>query len=133
MSEVRPDPKPVTVGGIGRPKPPRGQRTRGRKVASTKEWVAIIEAKGIACRLSEAFQADNRGPIEFHHLVSRAQMGDDVADNIVPLCRRCHTAVTHRSMSHLRWLAESLTDAEYAYVVGKLGEGGMQRLFGVLR
>jgi hypothetical protein len=28
-------------------------------------------------------------------------------------------------------LAESLTDAEYAYVVGRLREGAMQRLFGV--
>jgi hypothetical protein len=27
--------------------------------------------------------------------------------------------------------AASLTDAEYAYVIGKLGEAGMERLFGV--
>jgi hypothetical protein len=59
--------------------------------------------------------------------------GDDTADNIVPLGPTCHRKVTERHEIKLRKLAESLTDAEYAYVIAKLGEGGMERLFGVGR
>jgi hypothetical protein len=77
--------------------------------------------------------------MHLHHLVSRAQLGDDVAANLVPLCARCHERVTeHRPIfigglmvDPLPLVAESLTDAEYAYCVGKLGESAMQRLFGV--
>jgi hypothetical protein len=54
-----------------------------------------------------------------------------MADNIVPLCLDCHLAVTLRKPLECRELAESLTDSEYAYVVGKLGEGALGRLFGV--
>lgn len=57
--------------------------------------------------------------------------GDDVADNLVPLRQACHDRVTRRDSGALRDLASNLTDAEYAYVVGKLGEGAMGRLFGV--
>jgi len=72
--------------------------------------------------------------IEFHHLVSRAMGGDDIEDNIVPLCRRHHELVTFSPGGEsTRALAASLTDSEYAYVVGKLGESGPARLFGVGR
>ena len=109
----------------------RGERRKRRYVASTKEWLAIIESKGRVCRLSEAFAWPNSGPVEYHHLVPRSMGGDDVADNIVPLCRNCHKKVTHRAIEQRRWLAESLSPAERAYVVGKLGEGALARLFGV--
>lgn len=49
------------------------------------------------------------------------------------LCRLCHRHVTENSMPYLRPLAASLTDAEYAYIIGKLGEAGPERLFGVNR
>lgn len=66
-----------------------------------------------------------------HHLVARSALGDDVENNLVPLCQIHHGLVTQRVPPMLKLLAESLTSAEYAYVVGKLGEGAMQRLFGV--
>lgn len=125
--DVRPDPKPSTVEGIGRPKPPRGWRTRGRKMATREEWAAIRAAKIRECRICETLI----GPMELHHLVPRSMGGDDVPDNLVPLCRSCHECVTVRISADLRDLAEALTDAEEAYCVGKLGEGALGRLFGV--
>jgi len=106
----------------------RGERRYRRKIASPKQWQAIIAAKGKRCRLcaSPAW-------IQYHHLVPRDRYGDDVEDNIVPLCLVDHELVTRAHRLALYRLGESLTDAEYAYVVAKLGEGGMERLFGVSR
>lgn len=93
-------------------------------------WQAIIAAKRGPCRVCGLGALPH---YHMHHLVPRAQGGDDVADNIAPLCAACHEAVTRLFPAALALLAESLSDAEYAYVVGKLGEGGMERLFGVGR
>lgn len=111
----------------------RGERRYRRKVASPKQWQAIIAAKQGPCRVCCQPISNGRGLglVEFHHLVSRAQGGDDVADNIVPLHNICHGSVTLRAPGALQALSRSLSDAEYAYVIGKLGEGGMARLFGV--
>jgi 5-methylcytosine-specific restriction endonuclease McrA len=114
----------------------RGERRYRRKIASPKQWQAIRAEKldGQPCRV--CFVTEYRpdfGAKELHHLVSRSALGDDVAENLVPLCGSCHQRVTMRQAGALRWLAESLTDAEYAYCVGKLGEGAMERLFGVSR
>jgi 5-methylcytosine-specific restriction endonuclease McrA len=106
----------------------RGERRYRRKVASPKQWQAIIAEKGSACRLYGGLP---RGDVEYHHLVPRSQGGDDVAANIVPLCRGCHVAVTTRDSGALQSLVFNLTDSERAYIIGKLGEGGIERLFGV--
>ena len=127
MVDVRPDPKPVSEGGIGRTKPPRGWRKRGRKMATREEWAQLRAEKVRECRICETLV----GPMELHHLVPRGMGGDDVAANLVPLCAACHDCVTRNVPAALADLAEALTDAEYAYVSGKMGEGAMQRLFGV--
>jgi predicted HNH restriction endonuclease len=111
----------------------RGERRYRRKVANPKKWQAIIAAKGEACRICESWGTVSVFPIEYHHLVPRAHLGDDVADNIVPLCSADHRLVTEGQPSALARLAANLSPAEQAYVVGKLGEGGMERLFGVAR
>lgn len=125
---------------IGDPKPrpksaqlSRGQRRYRRIVASPKQWAAIVEAKQGPCRVCTDPAANGRlyGRIEFHHLVSRAALGDDVADNIAPLCPSCHLLVTQRIAHVLAILAANLTDAEYAYCIAKMGEGAMERLFGI--
>lgn len=72
-----------------------------------------------------------RGPNELHHLIPRSQQGADTFDNLVPLCHDCHEAVTQRRYLECAELAECLTDAEYAHVVQRLGEGALERLFGV--
>jgi hypothetical protein len=113
----------------------RGERRYRRKVASPKQWQAIIAEKGNCCRICGMPSRDVYSRrVQYHHLVSRASaLGDDVAANIVPLCGACHYRVTVRDGVWLHHLAESLSDAEYAYVIGKLGEGALERLFGVGR
>jgi len=113
----------------------RGERRYKRKVASPKQWQAIIAAKTGPCRVCVAPTSNGHGfpVVEFHHLVSRAMGGDDVEDNIVPLCYGCHFCVTTNSPWTLAALAASLTDSERAYTESKLGESGPARLFGVGR
>jgi 5-methylcytosine-specific restriction endonuclease McrA len=125
MTDAKPYPKASQLA--------RGERRYRRKVASPKQWQAIIAAKGAHCRICQYLERPSGYGVEYHHLVSRKQGGDDVGDNIVPLCMAAHYQVTRREPWHLEQLARSLTDAEYAYVIGKLGEGGMERLFGVGR
>lgn len=134
MVDVTPDPKPLSEGGIGRKKPDRGRRRRGRVTASRDEWLRLRATKliGQVCRI-QLEDAPLCPATELHHLVPRSLGGDDVADNLVPLCSKHHRWVTAREQPVLGALGASLTDAEYAYVIGKLGEGGMERLFGVGR
>jgi 5-methylcytosine-specific restriction endonuclease McrA len=100
----------------------RGERRYRRKVASPKQWQAIIAVKGGPCRVcggkpsSNGHQHLQGTVIEFHHLVSRSRGGDDTPDNIVPLCRACHVLITRGDMPTARLLAASLSDAERAYV-----------------
>jgi len=113
----------------------RGERRYRRKVASPKQWQAIIEAKRGPCRVCSTFEGMGifREGLEYHHLVARSAGGDDVQDNIVPLHPTCHERVTRGNAEARYLLGDGLTEAERAYVVGKLGESGMERLFGVGR
>ena len=107
----------------------RGPKRPARIKAARSEWPALRAAKLGPCRCASSWCY---GRIELHHIVPRSLLGDDVADNLVPLCGWHHGCVTRRSAQELVTLAESLTDAEYAYCIDKLGEGAMERLFGVL-
>lgn len=117
----------------------RGERRYHRKAASAKQWQKIIAEKNGPCRICQSLrdagldlaEIPSTQVIEYHHLLSRSLGGDDVADNIVPLCGLDHARVEQRMRTALRTLAESLTDAEYAYLIGKLGEGALERHFGV--
>jgi 5-methylcytosine-specific restriction endonuclease McrA len=71
------------------------------------------------------------GRIQLHHVVPRDFHGDDVADNIAPLCPDCHALVTTRDPDACRAFAASLTDAEYAYLIDKAGEGAAERIYGI--
>jgi 5-methylcytosine-specific restriction endonuclease McrA len=103
----------------------RGTRRYRRKVASPAQWQRIIAAKLGPCRVCVS-PAANGGYdvrpklIEFHHLISRQRGGDDVPDNIVPLCAEHHRLVTEVDRATVRLLAASLTEAERAYVNRKL-------------
>ena len=111
----------------------RGERRYRRKVASAKQWQAIVAAKQGPCRVCVNPQTNGHdfGRITFHHLVSRAHGGDDVADNIVPLHELCHMRVGHYDKLAVRNLLGSLTDAEYAYMIGKGGEDYPERVYGL--
>src|SRR5438045_4126924 len=109
--EARPDPKARTLA--------RGPRRYRRKVASPKQWQAIIAAKLGPCR-SCCKPATNGGGlpvVKFHHVVTREDHGDDVEDNLVPLCEACHIAIHMRWTGPTRRLLWSLSDAEYAYAI----------------
>jgi 5-methylcytosine-specific restriction endonuclease McrA len=115
----------------------RHERRTFRKRATSREWATLRAEKFGACRTCPPPWKPNGGrviaPTELHHVVSRARGGDDVAANLVPLCRDCHACVTAENAVTRAALAASLTDSERAYVVGKLGEDGLARLFGATR
>jgi 5-methylcytosine-specific restriction endonuclease McrA len=112
----------------------RGERRYRRKIASAQEWQRIADAKRGPCRVctDPASNGSRFGLIQFHHIVPRSPWaGDDVADNIAPLCPGCHEDVTRRDGWACRALIESLTDAEYAYAVQKSGESFFVRAYGI--
>ncbi len=103
----------------------RGDRRYKRRVASPAKWQRIIDEKKGPCRVCGGFG------IEFHHLVAKSLNGDDIAKNMVPLCRPCHGLVEARDKAACRALRLSLTDDEYAYCVTKLGEGRFENRYPV--
>jgi hypothetical protein len=69
-----------------------------------------------------------------HHLVKRSQQGDDVDDNIVPLCGSgttgCHGEV-ERSREARSRLREKLTAANVAYCVAKKSQAWLDEHYPV--
>lgn len=121
MTDVTPHPKSVQLA--------RGERRYLRKVASAKQWQKIVVEKDGRCR---CWPVDNcEGPTTFHHVVDRVHGGDDVPNNIVPVCDRHHRFVTARHPAACRSLLASLTDDEYAYALGKQGEDFFERRYGL--
>jgi 5-methylcytosine-specific restriction endonuclease McrA len=113
----------------------RREKRYRRKVVSERTWQRIMDAKRGPCRVCKgttthlpAFQASS---VTWHHVIPRDFHGDDVADNIVPLCFTCHELVTAMRPQACLALCASLTDAEYAYAIGKLGEGAFERVYRV--
>jgi 5-methylcytosine-specific restriction endonuclease McrA len=114
----------------------RGAKRYRRKVASERTWQRICDAKKGPCRVCKypltSFPAFGATTVTWHHVIPRDYFGDDVPENIVPVCFNCHVHLTHRGPEACRALCASLTDAEYAYAVDKLGEGVFERVYGVM-
>ncbi|HJR01066.1 MAG TPA: HNH endonuclease signature motif containing protein [Methylomirabilota bacterium] len=108
----------------------RGERRHHRRKASAGTWQRIIDAKRGPCRCCGQ-PALIGSPIEYHHLIPRAQGGDDVPENIVPVHDVCHAKITERRHGFGTRLCHSLTDEEYAYCIQKGGEGVFERVFGL--
>jgi hypothetical protein len=106
-----------------------------RASLSWEHWhrEAIIAAKGGPCRVCEFLHGDHDTPrdVEYHHLVSREDGGDDIADNIVPVCQFHHHDITRRDHPCGTILLRSLSDAEYAYMVERGGEDYPERAYGI--
>lgn len=116
MSDVRPFPKSAQLG-----------RSPKRHRASKQEWDRIAALKAGPCRV-----CSRRGPfLELHHLVRRGHGGDDVPDNLVPVCRADHEALHSRRPTIGRLLLTRLSDAEYAYMIERGGEDYPERVYGV--
>ena len=109
----------------------RGERRYRRKVASPKQWQAIRAEKIGPCRVCGSAAPKLWRTLDLHHLIPRDRGGDDVADNMLPVHRDCHLLVELRSPRSVRWMLGNLSDAEYAYAVGKAGEDWAERIYGL--
>lgn len=126
----------------------RGPKRYRRRVADHKTWEKIIAEKAGCCRVcgcAENGRVESR--ITFHHVVPRSSpwFGDDVPDNIVPVCLGCHELIERRGDIMLGGrrgvearkrpiaveLIVSLDDSEYAYAVERGGEAFFERCYGI--
>lgn len=67
-----------------------------------------------------------RRPVELHHIVPRSQGGDDLAENLCPLCHDCHTKLEGHETGWERVAASVRAyvignHSRCVYVVGKIG------------
>lgn len=107
----------------------RDQKPPPRIEADWSDWVELRREKLGPCRV-----CTQRGD-ELHHIVPRGRAkrggGDDIADNLVGLCRACHRLVENRDPWARSLLGQRLTVAERAYVVGKRSAYWLERNYGV--
>lgn len=106
----------------------RGVRRYRRKVASAKDWQRLHAEKDGPCRVCSCRPA----AIHLHHVVTREDRGDDIADNLVPVCAPCHDALHRRVATICRLLLTRLSDAEYSYAVERGGEAYFERAYGLV-
>lgn len=104
-----------------------------RKVASRKTWEKLRDERLGPCLIGRYLGVECAKHVELHHVVRRGapHFGDDVADNLVPLCRAHHRKVTDGHSVVLQALAAAIQawePAVYAYAIDKLGEDGFLRL-----
>jgi predicted restriction endonuclease len=115
--------------------PNREQRRRlvrqvpkpAKRIVSKQAGVRKVTLEG-RCRACGHVPAGVPGDaLERAHLVGKGGgRGDDVDDNIIPLCSKCHRSL-HDHDKHWRVVAdavrENLTRDELAYVTRKIGPG----------
>lgn len=73
------------------------------------------------CRIEDCGGVASDG----HHIVYRSMGGDDIEDNLVPLCHHDHMTL-HSAATDDYWIVREeigrmLTDTEISYVIKKLG------------
>lgn len=113
-----------------RPAPSRGGVGRAKRVQPTKASAAVVaairEVKCRSCRL-----CGTPFNVNAHHLIPRSRGGRWHVDNLVGLCGSgttgCHGLVEARDPAACYLLRARLTDSEYAYVIGVMGEGWLDR------
>lgn len=59
---------------------------------------------------------------ELHHILSRGQGGDDVIEDLAPLCASCHRRIEARDVQARAALRGALMPTNLAYLHDKLGE-----------
>ena len=110
---------------------PRDPKPAKRKVANRDEWMMIRATKYGPCRVCGGMRFY---PMGLHHIVPRSQSGDDVPENLVPLCGTgtmgCHGEVENRDKSARAKLRASLTPEEEAYVRERKGAAWLTRNYG---
>lgn len=110
----------------------RGPKRYRRKIASSKQWAAIMAEKvdGRNCRVCGDPNLPGHG-LDSHHVIPRVTpwFGPDVAWNIVPVGHGCHDRITRREPASVRLLLESLDDEEYAAILDVAGEEFFERYY----
>ena len=126
-------PMPLDGPALPNPKPARlPRKPYRRQVASRKQWARIVAEKTGPCRVCGSVENGKvESKIQLHHVVARSHGGADTGDNIVPLCLRCHDAITRREPLPSYGLLLTLTDAEYAYMLERGGELYAERAYGL--
>ena len=140
MTDVQPYTKEMQLG--------RGPKRYRRRVAGEKQWQRLIAEKAGPCRVCGTGENGRvESKITLHHVVPRSSpwLGDDVPDNLVPVCLSCHKLIHERGTIMLGGrrgvdarkrpiaveLIVSLTDTEYAYAVDRGGEAFFERCYGI--
>lgn len=108
---------------------------KGRYRAGPEEWKALratlIQRFG-TCQVCEGLDCQN-WPLTAHHLVGRDLGGDDVIANLALLggtgTTKCHGLVQEFDRPACVRLRSNLTDEQRAYIIGRLGEGGLDRYY----
>ncbi len=67
------------------PVPNKRPRQRLDPAAYKKLVEAVLQRDGWRCQ-----HCGSRTKLQVHHLTSRAQLGDDSAQNLITLCAACH-------------------------------------------
>lgn len=88
-----------------------------RHRASRTEWAGLHKVF-----VNERCWICNGRWSDLHHILSRAQGGDDVVANLAPLCRECHTAVEERKIVTRSLLRGALLPSHYEYLASKLDD-----------
>jgi len=94
-----------------------------RRIVNPAACRAKVLLEGV-CRL-----CPQQRYLEGHHIVARSRGGDDIADNIVTLCDRCHEAIERRRPGWRFRLRIALEAPEQAYAVAKCGEAWLDRVY----
>jgi hypothetical protein len=99
--------------------------------ANSDEWQRLRKAKLDWCRVCNT----NPFSMTLHHLVPKSLGGDDVMDNLVPLCGSgttgCHGLIEARDEWACSLLGQRLAVKERAYVLEKKGPDFLARYYGV--
>lgn len=99
----------------------------GRYKATRSEWTQLRASKVGPCRVCGRDEW-----IDLHHLIPRSVGGSDVAENLIPLCHRCHMAYEDHGFEwphiteRIRW---SLTAGELAHVLDRKGPDWFDRYY----
>jgi hypothetical protein len=127
----------------GQPYPKSAQVPVNRKkyrrvVASRKQWEALRAERLGPCLLCAWLGGPQAFPSSLHHVVPRDRFGDDVAENLVPLCgdgtTGHHGLIEAGDGDVCRAFAEMLphfAEDSYAYATQKMGDDGFLRLYRV--
>lgn len=126
LPEAKPYPKSTQLGS--------SRKKYRRIVASRKTWEKLRDERLGPCLICMHVGIKQVGESELHHVVPRDRFGDDVAENLIPICHVHHEQIEGRRTFSSIMLAEAIQQSEpavYAYAIDKLGEHGWLHLYGV--